>query len=179
MTRFAIIDAGRVTNIIESDAAFAASIGAIDATGASMGDLWDGQAFTRPPLPPIAARRAAAWEAIKAKRDTLSDEGGYKIGVNGIDKWFHSDGKSKTQQLSLVVMGAAVSNVPPWKTMDGSKVTLTQAMVGQIFNAAVTQDGTLFAVAENHKTAMEASADPSTYDFSGGWPAVFVPAAGA
>lgn len=50
MARFAIIDAGRVTNIIESDAEFAASIGAIDATGASIGDLWDGVVFT-PPAP--------------------------------------------------------------------------------------------------------------------------------
>lgn len=51
MARFAIIDAGRVTNIIEADAEFAASIGAIDATGAAIGDLWDGEAFT-PPAPP-------------------------------------------------------------------------------------------------------------------------------
>ena len=52
MARFAIIDAGRVTNIIESDAAFAATLGAIDATGAAIGDLWDGETFTAPPAPP-------------------------------------------------------------------------------------------------------------------------------
>lgn len=52
MARFAIIDAGRVTNIIESDAAFAASIGAIDATGGKVGDLWDGNTYTTPPAPP-------------------------------------------------------------------------------------------------------------------------------
>lgn len=122
----------------------------------------------------LVAVRLAKWEAIKAKRDALSDEGGYKVVVNGVDKWFHSDSSSKIQQLSLVVMGAAVSNVPPWKTMDGTKVTLTQTLVGQIFQAAVTQDGTLFAVAENHRTAMAASANPATYDFSGGWPATYL-----
>ena len=52
MARFAIIDAGRVTNIVEADAAFAASIGAIDATGAKVGDLWDGTQYTTPPPPP-------------------------------------------------------------------------------------------------------------------------------
>lgn len=52
MARFAIIDAGRVTNIIEADADFAATLGAIDATGAAIGDLWDGETFTTLPAPP-------------------------------------------------------------------------------------------------------------------------------
>ena len=52
MARFAIIDAGRVTNIVEADASFAASIGAINATGAKVGDLWDGTQYTTPPPPP-------------------------------------------------------------------------------------------------------------------------------
>lgn len=51
MARFAIIDAGRVTNIIEADAGFAASIGAINALGVAIGDLWDGGQFTSPPTP--------------------------------------------------------------------------------------------------------------------------------
>lgn len=50
MARFATIDAGRVTNIIEADAAFAVSIGAIDATGGAIGDLWDGTQFIKPPI---------------------------------------------------------------------------------------------------------------------------------
>ena len=48
MARFAIIDAGRVSNIIEADSAYAARLGAIDATGAAIGDLWDGEAFSTP-----------------------------------------------------------------------------------------------------------------------------------
>lgn len=53
MARFAIIDAGRVINIIEADATFAASIGAIDAAGGKVGDLWDGTQYTTPPPPPV------------------------------------------------------------------------------------------------------------------------------
>lgn len=116
------------------------------------------------------------WEKIKAKRDNLSEAGGYKVAVGGVDKWFHSNQKSKTQQLGLVLMGAAVSSVPPWKTMDGTYVTMTQALASQIFAAAATMDGTLFAVAESHRTAMLAAPDPAAYDFSAGWPAVYTPA---
>lgn len=115
-----------------------------------------------------AAAKAAKWEAIKAKRDSLSDNGGYL--VDG--KWFHSDGKSKTQQLSLFIMGAGVPAVQ-WKTMDGSFVAMTQALAAAIFSAAATQDMAIFAAAEQHKAAMEAAPDPSTYDFSAGWPATY------
>lgn len=119
------------------------------------------------------AKQAAAWERIKVYRDYLSENGGYKVSIGGVDKWFHSDAKSKTQQLSLVLLGANASAVPPWKTMDGSKVTMSQTLAGQIFAAAVTQDGTLFAAAEAHRVAMEASNTPESYDFSSGWPTVF------
>lgn len=113
------------------------------------------------------------WERIKAHRDYLSENGGYKVSVGGVDKWFHSDAKSKTQQLSLVLLGANANAVPAWKTMDGTKVTMSQNLAGQIFGAAVVQDGALFAQAEAHRAAMVASDTPETYDFSGGWPATF------
>ena len=114
----------------------------------------------------------SAWERIKAKRDKLSESGGYVVTVAGTPRWFHSDAKSKTQQLSLVMMGAAVPPVG-WKTMNGVKVTMTQALAGQIFQAAAAQDMALFAAADTHRTAMEASADPSAYNFSSGWPATY------
>ena len=117
--------------------------------------------------------KGAKWEAIKIHRDKLSDTGGYKVVVGGVDKWFHSDAKSKVQQIGLVLMGAAAANVPPWKTMDGTFVAMSPTLAGQIFTAASTMDGALFAAAETHRAAMEASADPAAYDFSGGWPAVF------
>lgn len=121
----------------------------------------------------LAAAKAAKWEEIKAKRDQLSNTGGYKVVIDGVDKWFHSNEKSKTQQLGLVVMGAAANNVPPWKTMDGTKVPMSQTLAGQIFQAAAVMDGTLFTVADAHNVAMEASNTPSTYDYSTGWPATY------
>ena len=52
MARFAIIDAGRVTNHVEADQDFAASQGWVPAADSSIGDLWDGESFTSPEAPP-------------------------------------------------------------------------------------------------------------------------------
>lgn len=116
----------------------------------------------------LAAAKDAAWGAIKAKRDALSDSGGYLVS----GKWFHSDEKSKTQQLGLFIMGANVPAVQ-WKTMSGDFVTMSQALAAGIFQAAAAQDMAIFAAAETHKAAMETSADPAAYNFSAGWPDTF------
>ena len=50
MARFAIIDAGRVTNIVEAEPDYAAEQGWIPAGDSNIGDLWDGEHFT--PAPP-------------------------------------------------------------------------------------------------------------------------------
>lgn len=108
-------------------------------------------------------------EQIKAERDRRTDNGGYKVGT----KWFHSDQKSRSQQLGLVLLGANIPVGLQWKTMDGSFVTMTQQLAGQIIAAGAASDQAIFATAETHKAAMEASQDHSAYDFSAGWPKVF------
>jgi hypothetical protein len=121
----------------------------------------------------IATAKASQWKAIKAKRDSLSDTGGYKVVVGGVNKWFHSDAKSKTQQLGLVMAGPDIPPVP-WKTMDGSFVTMSQSLAGQILQAAMQQDQAIFAAAESHNAEMLTEADPAAYDFSAGWPETYV-----
>lgn len=123
---------------------------------------------------PIAVdppRQSAAqvWERIKAERDHRTENGGYKAGT----KWFHSDQKSRSQQLGLVLLGSIIPAGLQWKTMDGSFVTMTQQLAGQVLAAAAASDQAIFAAAETHKAAMEASQDPAAYDFSTGWPKVF------
>jgi len=113
--------------------------------------------------------KAAKWDAIKAERDRRTETGGYKVGT----KWFHSDQKSRSQQLGLVLLGANIPANLQWKTMDGSFVTMTAALAQQVLGAAAASDQAIFAAAEAHKAAMEASADPASYDFSGDWPATF------
>lgn len=117
----------------------------------------------------LSAAQAAKWQAIKADRDRRTQAGGYQVGA----KWYHSDTFSRTQQMGLVMLGANIPAGVQWKTMDGTFVAMTQALAGQIFGAAAASDIAVFAAAETHKAAMEASADPAAYDFSAGWPAIF------
>ena len=175
--QYAIIDAGRVTNIIEAEAEFAASIGAIDAAGGAIGDLWDGVTFTPPAGPPLAERQTAAWERIKAERDRRKFAG-VKVGPD----WFHCDTDSRGQWERMVnkvnakgladSAGYTIGEQPvPWKTMTGSFVILTAGTIRAVVDAVELQEAVIFGAAEAHRVAMEASATPETYDFSSGWPA--------
>ncbi|HJW26437.1 MAG TPA: DUF4376 domain-containing protein [Rhodocyclaceae bacterium] len=119
------------------------------------------------------SKRVEGWQKIKDERDRRTENGGYKVTVGGIDKWFHSDQKSRSQQLGLVLLGANIPNNLQWKTMDGSFVAMTQELALQVLSAGAASDQTIFTAAETHKQAMESSADPSAYDFSAGWPVTF------
>ena len=116
----------------------------------------------------LAELQATAWNGIKAERDRRK-AGGVKVGA----KWFHSDDGSRIQQMGLVMMGAGIPANLQWKTMDGSFITMTQALAGNVFAAAAASDQAIFAAAEGHRVAMEASADPAAYDYSTGWPKIF------
>lgn len=52
-------------------------------------------------------------------------------------------------------------------------VPLAKTGYAVTFDAAAASDQAIFAVAETHRVAMEASADPASYDYSGGWPKVY------
>lgn len=132
--------------------------------------------------PSVAETKAAKWEAIKAERDRRK-AGGLKVGA----LWFHSDADSRIQHLGLkdkardllAAGGVVTDNLTilgqpvRWKTIDGSSATVTAELAFDIVAAAGDLDARLFAVAETHRAAMEAAADPSAYDFSAGWPETF------
>ena len=133
-------------------------------------DVAKGKLVIVPALAPDpAVVKANKWNAIKTERDRRIQQGGYKVGA----KWYHSDTFSRTQQMGLVMLGANIQANLQWKTMDGSFVTMTQQLAGQVLAAAAASDQAIFAAAEAHRQAMEASADPAAYDFSTGWPKVF------
>ena len=115
-----------------------------------------------------AEARVEIWERIKVYRDLRKEQG---VSVSG--KWFHSDTASRIQQLGLVMMGANIPANLQWKTMDGSFVTMTQQLAGQIFQATAASDMAMHAVAESHKANLAASGDPQTYNWKAGWPAVY------
>lgn len=171
MSRYAIIDAGRVTNHIESDAAFAASLGAVPALNSAIGDVWDGQSFSVPAgasAAALAAEKTNKCTKIKAERDRRIQEGGYKVGT----KWYHSDTFSRSQQLGLVVAGAGIPAGILWKTMDGSFVTMTSTLAQQIFGAAMLSDVAIFKHAETLISAVNASSDPQSVALTG-WPVAY------
>lgn len=117
-----------------------------------------------PPKP----TKGEIWERIKARRDAVK-AGGVKVG----DKWFHTNEASRIQHMALSMMGSDIPANLQWKTLDGTFVTMTQTLAGQVFQAVATLDMTAFAKAEEHRVAMEAASDPSTYDFSAGWPQTY------
>lgn len=130
-----------------------------------------------PPAPiPLAERQAAKWEQIKAERDRRKYLG-VKVGVH----WFHSDDPSRIQQLALAMMGASIPAGLQWKTLTLTPppvfVEMTPALAAGIFQATAANDQAVFAAAETHRLAMEASATPESYNFSGGWPATIHDAA--
>jgi hypothetical protein len=64
--RAAIIENGVVANIIEADN-LGVFPGLVDATGADIGDLWDGSVFTKPPpLPPVVPASVSRAQALAA-----------------------------------------------------------------------------------------------------------------
>jgi hypothetical protein len=134
------------------------------------------------PTPAVADIKLVMWVRIKSDRDRRK-AGGFKVGTD----WFHSDADSRIQHLGLkdkardllAAGGAMTDNLTilgqpvRWKTMDGSFAIVTAQLAFDIVAAAGDLDARLFAVAETHRAAMEAAADPATYDFSAGWPETF------
>lgn len=130
--------------------------------------LYDGKVFSVPAHMTVEAKRATAWNGIKAERDRRKAGG---ILVSG--KWFHTDPDSRIQQIGLAMMGANLPANLQWKTLDGSFVTMTPALAQGIFTGVVASDQVIFGAAEKHRVAMEASADPASYDYSDGWPKIY------
>lgn len=130
----------------------------------------------------LAEERRLAWDAIKARRDALKS-----AGVQVGEHWFHSDADSRIQHLGLkdkardlLAAGGAMTDAitilgqpVPWKTLSGAFVPMTAQLAFDIVTAVGNLDARAFAAAESHRQAMEAAADPLTYDFSAGWPASY------
>jgi hypothetical protein len=112
---------------------------------------------------PIPAEVQSRWPAIQQIRDELIDNGGCQVG----QYWFHSDPKSKQQQMALTMLGANIPAGLKWKSMTGVMVDMTPALAQQIFIAQITRESQIFANAEIIKN------DPDM-DIHAGWPERFV-----
>jgi hypothetical protein len=121
---------------------------------------------------PLEDVKAGVWESIKQHRDELMRSGGARVD----SKWYHSDTHSKVQQLSLLNLGANIPAGLEWKTMDGSKITMSPALALAVFQAQVAQEHAIYEAGESHKIALDALTDVdqvASYDWLSGWPEVY------
>ena len=81
---------------------------------------------------------------LKQIRDELTENGGCL--VQG--KWFHTDVKSKQQQMGLAMAGNAIPATLMWKTMDGTFALMTPALAAELFAAQMTREATIFGICE-------------------------------
>jgi len=121
-------------------------------------------------LPPLDDVKAAKTAAIRKHRDALTED---HIVIDG--KHYHSDPKSRIQQMGLARL-AATNDIPPglqWMTKNAGLVTMTNAIALQFEPVTLAHDMALFAAAQAHIDAVEALDTVQAvqdYDFSGGWP---------
>lgn len=123
--------------------------------------------------PPLAHQRDKVWDSCRALRDKKRFEGGVKVG----EHWFLSTQVAMSEYASLALLSASLAPSTVlrsgWRTMSGATVDMTPSLVGQIMAAGFAQVAAIDDAAQAHKAAIYASADPTAYDFSSGWPAVY------
>ena len=147
----------------------------------SVGWSYSSGDFSPPAEASIQSKMDEVWSAIKAERLRRALESGYKVEVStGVFKWFHSDTFTRIQMGRIMGRNDSNKNIPttPWKTMDGSFVTLTKAIVDKLDAAAEALDSAVFIAAEQHKAAAWALADPLSYTghlSDAGWPEYYQP----
>jgi hypothetical protein len=131
----------------------------------------------------------AMWERIKTERDGAPVEGGRSDGGVLVDvHWFHSDIVSRVKWLGLkdsardmLLAGAlpddaiVIDGEPVlWKTMAGDFVPVTVQMALDVVEAVKVLDKRIFKTAEMHRAQLLAAYDPSTYDYTTGWPQRYI-----
>lgn len=130
------------------------------------------------PAAPLAELQVAAWEEIKAERDRRRFDGGVKVS----DHWFLTTTIATCEYNTLLLMSSGLPDTTVlragWRTIDGATIDMTPALVKQILFAGFAQVAAIDDAALAHKAAMEASADPSAYDYSTDWPEIYADVAG-
>lgn len=180
--RYAIIENGNITNIVESDfPLFSNWVECQD--GYAIGDLYDGIAFSKAPVD-LSEIRAQKWEEIKAYRDKRLLEGGYPVGYH----WYYSDLIARSQHQANARkadniekangdMNATMTNVngdPIYiKSMDNGYMPISANTAHAIVEQAEVHEMATYAAALTHKAALYASANPASYDYSSGWPETY------
>ncbi len=134
------------------------------------------------PPQPIADRRAAVWERVKAER-TRRQNGGVQVSGH----WFQTDQTSRIQLMRLDMKATAalagggtstdvltVAAQPlQWKTWENGLVPMTVSLAQGIAQAVEVLDALAFGRGEVLRQQIEASSDPEAINITTGWPAIF------
>lgn len=115
----------------------------------------------------LAAARAAKVEQIKAVRDQRTREGGVPAG----GKWFHSDVYTRSQFQELARRGPNIPSIP-WRTMDGTDITMTPALVLEILDSFFAQELNTFNRGKELEFFANTEPNPSGLVLNG-WPPIF------
>lgn len=135
----------------------------------SLGHVWQNEAWVfHDNLTKLGQASATLATAIKEVRD-IRKSGGVKVGTD----WFHSDDPSRVQHLGLLQLGDNIPADLMWKTMQGTFVIMTKALVTNIFNAMLAHDMNTFAMAELHIACMTEHYDPYVYNYKSRWPSIY------
>jgi len=115
------------------------------------------------------------WELIKIVREKKK-YAGVKVG----EHWFHSDPDSRTQQLSLAMVGTNLPEGIMWKTLtpngglyDPVEIEMTPELAQAIFFTTMQSDSCFHAAAELHRHNMLLCENPYEYNFDVNWPESF------
>ena len=168
--RYAVIDAGKVENVILAEPSFTLpGKTLVRSDTASIGDLWDGATFARPPKwPSVAAGKDALHAALAAKRYAI-ETGGTTIA--GVPVATDRESQGKLVAVRIVAKENPAYSVK-WKTSAGF-VTLNAATIIAVADgvrafvqAAFDREAALSSEIEAATTLAELDA----IDLEAGWP---------
>lgn len=167
--RYAVIENGIVANLVVADAPLVDNW--VEAGSANIGDIWDGTAFTAPPLPPVTK------EQVNQERNKRVNAG---FTWNG--KEFQSDSNSRenisgaaTSATAYIVNGGSPDEIywqspdTPfiWLATDNTSVQMTPVEVIDFGNTALAhKKAHIFAA----RTLKDMVTIPTDYTADKYWP---------
>jgi len=118
-------------------------------------------------------RKQVKWNEIRLERDRRQLDGGVKVDGH----WLLSTERATSEYNTIINTTRSAPDTTivraGWRTMNGAEIDMTPALALKILTLGIAQRCSIDDAAQAHKSAMEICADPSAYDFSGGWPKVF------
>lgn len=125
----------------------------------------------------VVLARITVTEDIKRYRDSR-EEGGVRVSINGVYKWFHSDTRSLIKYLFLAFLATVLSSYMTgpiqWKTMDSEQTTpLTIENIVTIVLTVMTLGNTVYGIGRTHINNLQNTNDPYGYNYKTDWPLIY------